>query len=170
MHTQRKKCYTEFMKIKKPKLLILSIFLSQLAGFIGAFATTPAIPGWYAELAKPSFNPPGWIFGPVWTTLYTLMGISLYLVWSKGFKTKNIKPAVQLFMVHLVFNSLWSISFFGLENPALALLIIIILWTMIAYLIKLFWKINKKASYLLIPYIMWVSFASVLNYSIWVLN
>ncbi|MBU0546547.1 tryptophan-rich sensory protein [Patescibacteria group bacterium] len=158
------------MKIKKPKLLILSIVFSQLAGFVGAFATTPAIPGWYSTLIKPNFNPPSWIFGPVWTALYTLMGISLYLVWSKGFHTKNVKPAVQLFVVHLVFNSLWSIAFFGLKNIALALLIIIILWTMIAYLIKLFWKINKKASYLLIPYILWVSFATVLNYSIWILN
>ncbi len=107
------------MKIKKPLLLISSILLSQLAGFVGAIATTPAIPGWYAFLIKPSFNPPSWIFGPVWTTLYTLMGISLYIIWSKGYHKKNIKFAVNLFFLHLAINSIWSVTFFGLKNLAL---------------------------------------------------
>ena len=165
-----KKNYKEYLKIKNPKLLFISIFISQLAGFIGAFFTTPAIPGWYAQLAKPSFNPPSWVFGPVWTTLYTLMGISLYLVWSKGYQKKKIKEPVQLFFIHLIFNSLWSIVFFGLQNLGMAFVIIIVLWTMIACLIRKFWKINKTASYLLIPYLAWVSFASLLNFSIWLLN
>lgn len=158
------------MQIKKQKLLILSIFLSQLAGFIGAFATSPAIPSWYAQLTKPIFNPPSWIFGPVWTTLYTLMGIALYLIWSKGYRNKKIKEAVQLFLIHLVFNSLWSIVFFGLKNLGMAFVIIIVLWTMIACLIQKFWKIDKRASYLLFPYLAWVSFASLLNFAIWLLN
>jgi translocator protein len=158
------------MKIKKPSLLIFSILISNLAGFIGAFATTPAIPNWYAGLVKPSFNPPNQIFGPVWTVLYTMMGISLYLVLSKGFKKKKIKKAANFFFVHLIFNSLWSIIFFGMQNLSLALMVIIILWLMIVYLINIFWKIDRKASYLLVPYVLWVSFATLLNYSIWILN
>ena len=158
------------MKIKKPFLLITSLILPNLAGFIGAFFTTPAIPGWYAQLTKPSFNPPSWIFGPVWTTLYIMMGVSLYLIWSKGYKKQSIKLAINLFFVHLALNSLWSIAFFGLKNLALALLVITVLWLMIVFLIKLFWEINKKASYLLFPYLAWVSFASLLNFSIWRLN
>lgn len=158
------------MSIKKPKLLFVSILASQLAGFIGAFATTPAIPGWYANLVKPFFNPPSWIFGPVWTLLYTLMGISLYLIWVKGYQKKKIKEGVWLFFAHLAFNTLWSLVFFGLKNVGLAFIVIVILWAMIAYLIKTFWKIDKRASYLLIPYLAWVSFASVLNFYIWILN
>jgi len=158
------------MKIKNPLLLIVSIAISNLSGFIGAFATTSSVSTWYVELVKPFFNPPSWIFGPVWTILYTLMGIALYLIWSKGYNKKNIKSAVNLFLVHLVFNTLWSIIFFGQKNLGLAFVVITILWLMIACLIKLFYKLEKKAAYLLLPYIAWVSFASLLNLSIWWLN
>lgn len=158
------------MKIKRPLLLVFTILISQSAGLIGSVATSPSIPTWYASLAKPSFNPPNWLFGPVWIILYTLMGIALYLVWVKGYKKKNIKYAVNLFLIHLVVNSLWSIVFFGLHNLGLALVIIIGLWLMIAYLIKLFYKIDKWAAYLLFPYLLWVSFATLLNFSIWQLN
>lgn len=158
------------LKIKKPFLLAFSIIISQLAGIIGSVATSPLIPTWYAQLEKPFFNPPNWLFGPVWITLYTLMGISLYLIWSKGYKKKKIKPMVNLFLIHLVFNSLWSIVFFGFKNLGLAFAIIIYLWIMIACLIKNFWKVNKWASYLLVPYLAWVSFASLLNFAIWQLN
>jgi len=158
------------MKIKNPLLLFGSIIISNLAGFIGAFATSSSISGWYLYLNKPSFNPPNWIFGPLWTTLYTLMEISLYLIWSKGYKKKKIKSLVDLFLVHLVFNSLWSIIFFGLKRLDIAFIVIIVLWTMIACLINKFWKVSKIASYLLIPYLAWVSFASILNLSIWLLN
>lgn len=158
------------MKIKKPLLLVLSILLSQLAGAIGSFFTTSAISGWYVTLAKPSFNPPNWLFGPVWITLYTLMGIALYLVWRKGMNVQKVSFAVKLFLIHLVFNSLWSIVFFGMKNLSLAFGVIVILWSMIAYLIKLFSEIDKRASYLLIPYLLWVSFASALNFAIWQLN
>ena len=158
------------MKIKNPKLLFVSILISQLAGFLGSLATRSSVSTWYLTLAKPAFNPPSWVFGPVWTILYTLMGISLYLIWVKGYQKKKIKKAVQFFWLHLGVNTLWSLVFFGYQNLFLAFLIILALWAMIAYLIKTFKKIDKKAAYLLIPYLLWVSFATLLNYSIWSLN
>ena len=150
--------------------LIIAIALPLAAGAIGSSATFTGIDSWYTTLNKPSFNPPNWIFGPVWTTLYILMGISLYLIWQKGLKKEFIKNSFILFIVNLILNSFWSIAFFGLENPGLAFLVIIVLWIVILTLILRFYKINKLASYLLIPYILWVSFASVLNFSIWQLN
>ena len=158
------------MKIKNPKLLVFSIVICQLAGVVGSFATTSAIPTWYVTLNKPSFNPPNWIFGPVWVTLYALMGISLYLVWQKVKDNKRAKYSVKIFIAHLLLNSLWSIVFFGFRDLSLALDVIAALWLLIVYVIYLFWKIDKRASYLLIPYLFWVSFASILNYSIWQLN
>ena len=155
-----------------PKFLspIIFIFISQAAGLVGSFFTSPAIPTWYATLNKPSFNPPSWLFGPVWITLYTLMGLAAWLVWQKWGESTLAKGAVILFLVHLVFNSLWSILFFGLQNPGLAFIEIIILWLMILALIIIFYRIDKRAAYLLVPYILWVSFAAVLNFSIWRLN
>ncbi len=153
--------------------LIIPIFfvlISQLAGIVGSIFTAPAIPTWYASLNKPSFNPPGWIFGPVWFLLYTMMGISAYLVWLKWGMSGMARAGVILFFVHLIFNALWSYLFFGLQNPMFAFFGIIILWLMILAMIIIFYQINKTASYLLIPYIMWVSFASVLNFYIWKLN
>lgn len=147
------------------KRLIISLILPQLAGLVGSFFTAPAISNWYAFLEKPSFNPPSWIFGPAWILLYILMGISSYLVWQKG-----DKKALTIFWIHLFFNALWSIVFFGLQNPGLAFLNIIVIWVFIIVLIIKFWKINKWSSILLIPYLLWVSFASVLNYFIWQLN
>jgi len=157
------------MKIKNPKLLFFSILLSQLAGIIGSTATMSAIPTWYVTLNKPSFNPPNWIFGPVWITLYTMMGIALYLVWVKK-QTKETKITKNLFLAHLLVNALWSLVFFGLKRLDLAFIVIIALWWIIIYLIEMFKKIDKKASYLLVPYLLWVTFASVLNYAIWQLN
>lgn len=158
------------MKIKKPLLLVASILLSQLAGIIGSLATASAISTWYVTLVKPDFNPPNWIFGPVWITLYTLMGIALYLVWSKGNQIPQVKTATSIFLLHLVVNSAWSIAFFGLKNLGLALAIIIVLWLMIVLLIRLFSKLNIWASRLLWPYLLWVSFATLLNFSLWQLN
>ncbi|MBU4360264.1 tryptophan-rich sensory protein [Candidatus Parcubacteria bacterium] len=149
------------------KRLIISLALPQLAGFIGSLFTTPAIPIWYASLIKPSFSPPNWIFGPMWILLYILMGISIYLIWNNIEKNKNI---FWLFWIHLFFNATWSIIFFGLQNPGLAFVNILIILLFIIILIIKFYKINKYASYLLIPYLLWVSFASALNYFIWYLN
>jgi translocator protein len=149
--------------------LILAIFTCHLAGFVGSFFTRPAIDAWYGFLNKPSFSPPNWLFAPAWLTLYTLMGIALYLISKTGVNQKN-KKALWLFYIHLIINALWSIIFFGLRSPLGGLITIAILWIMILILIKEFWSINKTASRLLWPYYLWVSFASLLNLSIWLLN
>jgi len=147
--------------------LIVSILICQIAGIIGSIFTTPSITTWYADLQQPAFSPPNWVFGPVWITLYTLMGISLYLVWNKK---NNVKIPLTLFFIQLILNSIWSIIFFGLQNSFYALIEIIILWIAILLTIISFYKISKKASLLLIPYIIWVTLAAILNYYIWVLN
>lgn len=154
------------------KKLAASLTLPQLAGALGAAFTSPAIPNWYANLAKPSFSPPNWIFGPAWITLYLLMGISIYLIWSSysSAPSEDKKTAFWLFWIHLFFNAIWSVIFFGLQNPLFALIDIAIIWLLIIVLIVKFWKISKWSAYLLIPYLLWVSFASVLNYFIWYLN
>lgn len=148
--------------------LFLSLLLPQLSGAIGAMFTINAIPTWYTYLNKPSFSPPNWIFGPVWLILYFMMGIAAYLNWIKN--SKQAKFNVQLFFIHLFFNLIWTPIFFGAKNLFLALIIIIIiLFTIVAQII-LFWKVNKTSSLLLIPYLLWVTFATCLNYAIWVLN
>lgn len=156
-------------KVNWPKL-IFAIVLCQVAGIIGSLFTFSAIPTWYASLVKPSFNPPSWIFGPVWTILYILMGISFYLILLKNLKKKEIKIAVNLFVWQLIANSLWSIIFFGMKNIQLALIEIVVLLVLIFTTIKKFYKINKVAAYLLIPYLLWTGFATFLTYSIWILN
>lgn len=156
------------MKIKNWPILIVSILLCLVAGLAGSIFTISAIPTWYAALIKPPFSPPNYIFGPVWTTLYILMGISLYIIWSSNAKSK--KNAIIIFIVQLVLNAVWSIIFFGLKNPGLAFIELIALWISIFIIILLFRKISKAASYLLYPYIAWVTFAGVLNFSIWMLN
>ncbi len=148
--------------------LILSLILPQLAGAIGALFTVKAIPTWYATLNKPSFSPPDWLFGSVWLILYLMMGVALYLNWIK--KSKQAKCNVRLFFIHLFFNLIWTPIFFGAKNLFLALIIIIIIWVLIVVMIFKFWKVNKVSSLLLIPYLLWVTFATLLNYSIWKLN
>ncbi len=158
------------MKKEKIIRLVAAILICQMAGFIGAVFTVDSIPTWYATIEKPSFNPPNWIFAPVWTTLYLLMGVALYLIWDKGFRKKEVKTALLVFSIQLILNALWSILFFGLRNPLYGLIEIIVLWITILASIILFYKIDKRAALLLIPYILWVSFAAILNYSIWNLN
>lgn len=158
------------MVIKDILKLVFSIAVCQVAGIFGSFATVPSIPTWYAQLKKPAFNPPNWLFSPVWIALYVLMGISLFLVLRKPIGERGVKIALVFFAVQLVLNSLWSVMFFGLKVPFLAFLEIILLWCMIFFTIFLFSKISKTAAVLLVPYILWVSFASVLNYFLWRLN
>lgn len=169
------------LKIKSPPLierlskvdyvkLVFSILLCNSTGFISSFFSFSAISTWYTTLTKPEFNPPNWIFGPVWTTLYILMGVSLYLVWNKGTKTPLAKIALTVFGIQLTLNAIWSILFFGLQSPLLAFIEIIFLWLAIFITIFFFHKISRTAAYLLIPYILWVSFAAVLNYNIFLLN
>ena len=170
--------------------LITSILICEMAGVIGSFFTAPAINTWYPELLKPSFNPPDWIFAPVWTILFLLMGISLYLVrekhWESDVQAKEDEKrawnpisaklwkgewreenAIFIFYIQLALNVLWSAIFFGLKSFDIAFIEILMLWFAILYTIVNFYRISKPAGYLLIPYILWVSFASVLNFSIW---
>ncbi len=150
--------------------ILIFVLVCELAGFIGSVFTTPSIPGWYAGLAKPSFNPPNGVFGPVWTTLYALMGIAAYLVYERGRKNREGKRALTVFGAQLVLNALWSIVFFGAHMILGGVIVIVILWGMIVATIWLFRKISKASAFLLIPYILWASFATVLNISLYVLN
>ncbi len=150
--------------------LIIAIGICELAGVIGSVFTVSSIPTWYEGLIKPMFNPPNWVFSPAWITLYALMGISVYLVWQKLTENKTTKRALWLFWIQLFLNAIWSIIFFGLKNPGWAFADIILLWFAIFVTIVAFSKISKLATLLLIPYILWVSFAGYLNYSIWTLN
>lgn len=150
--------------------LAISVALPLLAGFVGSIFTTPSIQGWYANIVRPALNPPSWIFGPVWTTLFVLMGIAAFLVWKKGCEKRGVRLALGLFLFQLVLNSLWSIIFFGLHNPGWAFVEIVALWLAILATIIAFARVSRPAAWLLVPYIMWVSFASYLNYQIYVLN
>ncbi len=157
--------------------LVIAIVVSELAGIIGSVFTAPSIDSWYATLAKPELNPPNWIFGPVWTTLYFLMGIAFFLIWKQHSNIlENVrmlrkwKLAITIFFFQLTLNVFWSIIFFGLRNPGAALIEIIVLWFAILWMIFAFYRISRPAAYLLLPYILWVSFASYLNYSIWTLK
>ncbi len=150
--------------------LIISLALCQLAGIIGSIFTTPAIPTWYASLKKPGFSPPNWVFGPVWITLYVLMGIALFLVWRKGLDIRYVKSGVMFFGVQLTFNVLWSVVFFGLKSPLGGLLVISILWILILLTMLEFYKVSELAGALLMPYLLWVSFATILNSSLYLLN
>lgn len=150
---------------------IVSIALCFLVAFLGSVATIPSIPAWYEHLNKPIFNPPNWVFGPAWTILYFLMGLALYLVWNKDLKDKKRREqGIKIFIFQLILNLLWSLVFFGLHYPLLALITIFLLWVSIFMTIKYFYKISKVASYLLIPYLLWVTFASILNFAIVILN
>lgn len=182
------------MKNKKNILkLAVSIIICQLAGIAGSVFTTPNIKTWYAAIEKPMFNPPSWVFAPVWTILFLLMGISLYLVWVKNWNIKisaektekkawnpisqklwigdwKEENAAAVFSLQLVLNILWSVIFFGLKMPGTAFFEILMLWFAILYTIVNFYRISKPAAYLLLPYIFWVTFAAFLNYSIWRIN
>ncbi|WP_298222094.1 TspO/MBR family protein [Flavobacterium sp.] len=140
-------------------------------GFLSGQATQSSVTTWFPTLVKPVFNPPAWVFAPVWSTLYIMMGIAAGLVWSRiDFEREVVRKALIFFAIQLALNALWSILFFGLRNPFLAMIEIVLLWLMIYETYIKFVKIDKIAGYLFIPYLFWVSFASVLNASIWWLN
>lgn len=147
--------------------LFVCIGVCELAGLAGSLVTRRAIPTWYASLQKPSFRPPDWVFGPVWTILYLLMGIAVFLVLTKGFSQPAVRSAVVAFIVQLVLNAAWSFLFFGLRSPLLGLIDILLLWAAIVVTMYLFWGVSRPAAVLMVPYILWVSFAAVLNFSIW---
>lgn len=158
------------MLINNTFKLIISLIIPQLAGGIGSFFTIGSVKDWYPVLVKPALNPPAWIFGPVWTTLFALMGVAAFMVWKKGLDRRDVKIALGIFLGQLVLNTLWSIIFFGLHSPGGAFVEIIFLWLSILATIIAFAKISKPAAWLLAPYILWVSFAGYLNWAIWTLN
>ncbi len=150
--------------------LVISVALPLAVGGLSGFATARGVSIWYPTLVKPSFNPPAWVFGPVWTLLYIMMGVAAFLVWRRGLDTDGVRTALMVFAIQLVLNGLWSILFFGMRSPGWALAEIIVLWTAIGITTLLFWRVVPSAGLLLLPFWMWVSFAAVLNASLWWLN
>ncbi len=149
--------------------LAISIAICFSVAAIGSIFTSISVDNWYQNLTKPIWSPPNWVFGPVWTTLYLSMAVSLWLVWLRR-KKDSIKLGLVLFAVQLFANLIWSALFFGLQNPLWAMFDILALLAAIAATIVVFWRISKIAGGLMIPYFLWVCFAAFLNYSIWSLN
>ena len=155
--------------MNKRKWLTLAGFmlLCLAVGGLGGWITAPSVIAWYPTLSKPEWNPPSWVFGPVWTTLYVMMAVAAWLVW---LKPETTRTALILFFIQLALNSLWSFLFFGAQSPGLALIDILALWLALALTIHAFFEHSRTASLLLLPYLAWVSFAAFLNFSIWQLN
>jgi benzodiazapine receptor len=150
--------------------LVISILASFAAGGIGSLFTFRVIPTWYAGLKKPPYTPPNRVFGPIWTTLYILMGISVFLVWQKGLATNGAMLAFTLFWIQLAFNAFWSVIFFGMKSKGGGVMTIIVLWLLILATMVTSFRVSGWAGALLIPYIVWVSIASYLNIGVWLLN
>ncbi len=150
--------------------LIISIAIPLAVGFLGSYFTRPEIDTWYQSIEKPSWQPPSWVFGPVWTTLYVMMGVAFYLVWKNESRSRNRKLAMIFWSMQLVLNFFWSYIFFNQHKLGLAVVEIIALWIFIFITIILFGRVNKLAAWLMVPYISWVSFASLLTYTIYTLN
>ena len=155
---------------KQLTYIAISVTVCLTIGFLSSFATQSSVNDWYLELNKPSFNPPNWIFAPVWTVLYIMMGVAAGIVWAKGFYHIWVKTALYHFGIQLLFNALWSIIFFGFKNPFGALLVILTLLVLLIFTIKWFKVVSQTAALLLIPYLLWVCFATALNYKIWEMN
>lgn len=153
-----------------PVKILISVIVCIAVGGISGIATSNNLTDWYLTLNKPFFNPPNWIFGPVWSALYILMGWSVALVWDEGLERVDVKNAVILFIAQLFLNGLWSVAFFGMNSPALGLIVILALWVFLYLCIQWFKGINTFSSKLLWPYLAWVSFATLLNFSILILN
>jgi tryptophan-rich sensory protein len=158
------------MKASSAVKIFIAILICLGIGFLGSIATQTSVNTWYTTLNKPSFNPPNWLFAPVWTTLFILMGISAGIVWSKGFYHVWVKTALYHFGIQLILNASWSIVFFGYRSPLIGLITIVILVIMVLLTFKWFRIVNKTAAYLLIPYILWIAYATALNFEIWRLN
>jgi tryptophan-rich sensory protein len=150
--------------------LVVALAVPLLVGGISGVATAQGVRDWYPTLVKPSFNPPAWVFGPVWTVLYLMMGLAAYLVWKRGWGDGMVRTALALFALQLVLNGLWSVLFFGLRSPGAALADILLLWVAIVATLVSFWRLTPTAGLLLLPYLAWVTFAAALNGAIWWLN
>ncbi len=149
---------------------LVFILVCQAAGIIGALSSPTGNSPWFQQLIKPSFNPPGWIFGPVWTLLYTLMGIAAFRVWRLGWREQAVKVALYWFALQLLLNAIWTPIFFGAQSLALGAVVIVTLLAVLGFTINRFFRLDSLAGWLLVPYFLWVSFATVLNISIWQLN
>ncbi len=149
---------------------VIAIIICELVGIAGSIFTVRAIPSWYNKLRKPSFRPPNWLFGPVWTLLYLLMGIAAARIWNVRMENDAAFPALVAFGSQLVLNGIWTPIFFGWKKIGLAAVEIVVLWISIVLTIVSFWLVDHAAAWLIVPYLAWVSFASVLNVAIWRLN
>jgi len=149
---------------------LISLVITLAIGFVASLFTRPQIAGWYSTLNKPTFNPPPWLFAPVWTALYIMIAIAAYLVWQQRDSSKTYKITASIYIVQLAFNFSWSMVFFGLHGILPALFVILLLWVSIILNIRWFKKYSRTAAWLLVPYLLWVSFASILNLSIYLLN
>lgn len=158
------------IKLAEWPLMLGSIFLCLFVGLVGGIATSSSVQTWYLTLVKPVFTPPNWLFGPIWTTLYILMGIALFLVLREGVRKENVKTAVYYFVVQLLLNFAWSFIFFYFKSLAGGLIIILELWLMILLTMRKFYRISKAAAWLMAPYIAWVTIATLLNFSLMLLN
>lgn len=147
-----------------------AILICEAVGLLAGWATQTSVTTWYPTLAKPSFTPPGWVFAPVWTLLYALMGIAAFLIWRRGLRHARVRSALTAFGVQLLLNGGWSFAFFGAQSPALGLIVILLLWGTLAWTTDRFFRIRRGAGWLLVPYLAWVTYALVLNASIWGMN
>lgn len=155
---------------KKALYITYAVSICLVIGFISSFATQSSVNDWFTTLNKPSFNPPNWLFAPVWTVLYIMMGVAAGIVWARGFYHLWVQTALYHFGFQLLLNAAWSIVFFGLKEPFWALLVILTLLIVLSITIKRFKVVSTTAAWLLVPYLLWVCFATVLNYKLWELN
>lgn len=160
------------MKLSAPPIvsLVVAVVVPLLVGLVGGVATASSVTTWYTELNKPPWNPPSWVFGPVWTLLYVLMGIAAWLVWRQGWSNPPVRTALILFAVQLALNLLWSVIFFGLRQPGWALAEILVLWAAVLGTLVFFTRLAPLAGVLIAPYLLWGTFATALNAAIWWLN
>jgi len=150
--------------------LAVAVLACELLGSLGNLASAGGVTEWYPTLTKPAYTPPNWVFGPVWVTLFALMGVAVWLVWRQGLDTRPVRIALALFAVHFVFNVAWSGAFFGLRSPAAGLAVIAVLLIAIGATMTAFARVDRRAALLLVPYLVWTGFAAVLNYQLWRLN
>ena len=147
-----------------------AILVCEAVGLLAGWATQTSVTTWYPTLAKPGFTPPNWVFAPVWTLLYALMGLAAFLVWRRGFQHPRVRNALVVFAVQLALNAGWSFAFFGARSPALGLVVILLLWGTLAWTLDRFFRIRTAAGGLLVPYLAWVTYALALNAAIWGMN
>jgi tryptophan-rich sensory protein len=149
---------------------LLGVLICEGVGLLAAWATQTSVTTWYPTLTKPGFTPPDWLFGPVWTVLYAMMGVAAALVWQRRTEDTMSQSALVLFGVQLLLNGGWSFAFFGARSPGLGLIVIVALWGALAWTTERFFRVRAAAGWLLVPYLLWVTYAGALNLSIWLLN